>query len=149
MSRASRKSSRRGTRNIHRALPALGASRYPSKFSEQVGTRRRRELSVLASTTVLPRSESTSNDLSKRRRKSFIQAPRSPRLQKPAIIGARTARLVARDSFYNSRVQAVDEVCVRRKKRREVIHATGRAGANVVRKLPKYTWRSLIKCKKG
>lgn len=152
MSRGKQRSNRRGTRNISRPLgAALGVSRtlsQPSKFRTQGGTGRRRELNYLASASALPRSVSTSRDPVVKGRERFYVAPR-PHLQKPAIVGKRAARLIARESWSNARVDGVTDVCGRRKRRREVIHATGRAGSNVVRKLPKYTWRSLIKCKKG
>lgn len=126
---------------------ALAVNR-PSKIRTQAGTAGRRELSSLARASALPRRESASHDLSRERRRRFLQASAGP-LQKPAIIGKRAARLAERDSLFNARVASFTDVCARRKKRREVIHATGRAGKNVVRKMPKFTWRSLVKCKKG
>lgn len=140
--RSKNKRSIRGSK-LSLGVPAL-ANKRPSKIRTHIQSERRREPMQLARVSALPRSQRMSHD---RVRESRWRKPAAPHLQTAGVIGARAARLAKRENLHRAFIGSVDDVCGKRKRRREVIHATGRAGRSATRKLPRFTWRSLIKCK--
>lgn len=107
-----------------------------SKILDASRTIGRRRVAIYNARRSLPRPNTTT--LAVRPGLSYVQPARK--------LQARVNRLARKESITATAPALPDTVCVQRKKRREVLHATNRVGRGA-RRFPKYTWRSLIKCR--